>query len=88
MKHTKGQWIADGNAVEEFNNEFDICITSNSVSHTLPSPSEETEANAILIASSPIMLEALIEISRIVATGVNISSCQTIAMNAIKKATL
>ena len=49
---------------------------------------EETEANAILIAASPIMLEALIEISGIVATGVNISSCQTIAMNAIKKATL
>lgn len=87
MKHTKGQWRTKQSI--SFTNCKSIIVNSESIFELQSNVGkEETEANAILIAASPIMLEALIEISGIVATGVNISSCQTIAMNAIKKATL
>jgi hypothetical protein len=55
-KHTKGQWKHDGNGMIGLVEYARTIATANSIFI----PKEEAEANAKLIAASPVLLEALL----------------------------
>jgi len=92
-KHTKGNWVyqkysTDYGVYSETGNGRDIALVREYGSD------EEAEANAKLIAAAPEMLEALIEINKMIADSVtcngvklNTGIIAKISMSAIRKAT-
>ena len=85
-------WTADGSVVEDVDAPFtsDICICSKDGIANLAEDSEETEANARLIASAPELLKACKESLPVISGSVNdamdVASIVYIIKQAIAKA--